>query len=218
MSTQLDQIVGKAKSNPKLRFTSLAHLITPEFLKETWKQMNRRGASGVDGETTKEFERDLDTRVQELCDCLKQGTYRAPPVRRVDSERPRQEVAARNSNCRGPSVAAICGTDLEALFEADSLNARMDFGLTHFVPAALRKIIVTKKLELVEADIRATLTTSSMTGCIRLLIDCNRPSCALSANGWRGTWWKESFYEPKKGHKGASPFYPSTTAFVLISG
>ena len=46
MSTQLDQIVGKAKSNPKLRFTSLAHLITPEFLKETWKQMNRRGASG----------------------------------------------------------------------------------------------------------------------------------------------------------------------------
>ena len=67
MSTQLDQIVGKAKSNPKLRFTSLAHLITPEFLQETWKQMNRRGASGVDGETTKEFERDLDRRVRDLC-------------------------------------------------------------------------------------------------------------------------------------------------------
>jgi hypothetical protein len=57
MSTQLDQIAKKAKLNPKLRFTSLAHLLTPEFLTETWKQMNRRGASGVDGETTKEFER-----------------------------------------------------------------------------------------------------------------------------------------------------------------
>ena len=55
MSTQLDQIVKKAKSDPKMRFTSLAHLLTPEFLKETWKQMNRRGASGVDGETTKEL-------------------------------------------------------------------------------------------------------------------------------------------------------------------
>ena len=44
MSTQLDQIAKKAKSNPKLRFTSLAHLLTPEFLTETWKQMNRRGA------------------------------------------------------------------------------------------------------------------------------------------------------------------------------
>ena len=67
-STQLDQIAKKAKSNPKLRFTSLAHLLTPEFLTETWKQMNRRGASGVDGETTKEFEQGLDTRVQELCE------------------------------------------------------------------------------------------------------------------------------------------------------
>src|SRR5258708_22098591 len=38
MSTQLDQIAAKAKSEPKLRFTSLAHLITPEFLKETWKR------------------------------------------------------------------------------------------------------------------------------------------------------------------------------------
>src|SRR5712664_3663535 len=73
MSTQLDQIAEKAKSEPKLRFTSLAHLITPEFLKETWKQMNRRGASGVDGETTKEFEQGLDTRVQELCDVLDQA-------------------------------------------------------------------------------------------------------------------------------------------------
>ena len=62
MSTQLDQIAKKAKSNPKLRFTSLAHLLTPEFLTETWKQMNRRGASGVEGETTEEFEQNLDTR------------------------------------------------------------------------------------------------------------------------------------------------------------
>ena len=84
MSTQLDQIAKKAKSNPRVRFTSLAHLLTPEFLKETWKQMNRRGASGIDGETTKEFEQDLDTRVQELWERLKRGAYRAPPVRRVE--------------------------------------------------------------------------------------------------------------------------------------
>jgi RNA-directed DNA polymerase len=84
MSTKLDQIMEKAKSNPKLRFTSLAHLLTPEFLAETWKEMNRRGASGVDGETMKEFEQDLDTRVQQLSERLKQGIYRAPPVRRVE--------------------------------------------------------------------------------------------------------------------------------------
>ena len=84
MSTQLEQIAAKAKADRTLRFTSLAHLLTPEFLKETWKQMNRRGASGIDGETTKEFEQDLDTRVQDLCERLKRGAYRAPPVRRVE--------------------------------------------------------------------------------------------------------------------------------------
>jgi RNA-directed DNA polymerase len=35
MSTQLDQIAKKAKLDRKVRFTSLAHLLTPAFLKET---------------------------------------------------------------------------------------------------------------------------------------------------------------------------------------
>src|ERR1700686_123720 len=84
MSTQLEQIAAKAKADRTLRFTSLAHLLTPAFLIETWRQMNRRGASGVDGETTTEFERELETRVQDICARLKAGTYRAPPVRRVE--------------------------------------------------------------------------------------------------------------------------------------
>src|SRR5262245_64870188 len=84
MSTQLEQIAAKAKADRTLRFTSLAHLLTPAFLLETWRQMNRRGASGVDGETTREFERELETRVQAMCARLKAGTYRPPAVRRVD--------------------------------------------------------------------------------------------------------------------------------------
>jgi len=84
MNTKLERIAQKAKTDPKLRFTSLAHLLTPDFLVETWKQMNRRGASGVDGETTKEFERDLEARVEQLCARLKAKQYRPPPVRRVE--------------------------------------------------------------------------------------------------------------------------------------
>jgi len=59
VTTGLAGIAIKAKADPKCRFTSLAHILTPEFLKETWQQMNRRGASGVDGETCAQFERDL---------------------------------------------------------------------------------------------------------------------------------------------------------------
>ena len=84
MSTKLARIAEKAASNPTLRFTSLAHLLTPGFLTETWAQMNQKGASGVDGETMAEFERDLDARVTALSERVAAGKYRAPPVRRVE--------------------------------------------------------------------------------------------------------------------------------------
>jgi RNA-directed DNA polymerase len=84
MTTKLDGIAIKAKSQTKLRFTALAHLITPAFLVETWRQMNRRGASGVDHETTQEFGRNLDQRCQDIVDRLKARQYQAPPVRRVE--------------------------------------------------------------------------------------------------------------------------------------
>lgn len=84
MSTKLARIAEKAKADPKLRFTSLAHLLTPDFLKETWAQMNQKGASGVDGETMAQFERELDARVVALAERVAVGRYRAPPVRRVE--------------------------------------------------------------------------------------------------------------------------------------
>ncbi|WP_290649966.1 group II intron reverse transcriptase/maturase [Aquisalimonas sp.] len=161
MSTQLDQIVEKAKSNPKLRFTALAHLLTPEFLKETWRQMNRRGASGVDGETTKEFERDLDGRVQDLCERLKQGAYRAPPVRRVEIPKGPGKAGTRplgiptvEDRLLQRAVARI----LESVFEADFLECSYGFRPgrnPHDALRALREVIVTKKAgHLFEADIR----------------------------------------------------------------
>ena len=84
MSTQLNQIAKKAKLDRKARFTSLAHLLTPAFLMETWKMMNRKAASGVDGESAEHFGKGLEQRVEEICAQVRAGAYRAPPVRRVE--------------------------------------------------------------------------------------------------------------------------------------
>jgi len=46
--------------------------------------MNRHAASGVDGESTDHFAGEMEQRVEEICEQLKEGTYRAPPVRRVE--------------------------------------------------------------------------------------------------------------------------------------
>ena len=105
MSTQLERIAQKARAERKLRFTALAHHLTPEFFRETWRLMNRRSVSGIDGETAREFERDLDRRISELVARLKSGKYQAPPVRRVEIPKP-------GSNKRRPlgipTVASYC--------------------------------------------------------------------------------------------------------------
>jgi hypothetical protein len=75
MSTQLSQIAKKAKLDRKARFTSLAHLLTPEFLKETWGQMNRKAAGGVDGQSAEQFGHELEMQVEAICKQLKEGIY-----------------------------------------------------------------------------------------------------------------------------------------------
>ena len=75
MSTQLSQITKKAKLDRKVRFTSVAHLLTPEFLKETWGKMNRRAASGVDGKSAEQFGSELDMQVEAICAQLKKRTW-----------------------------------------------------------------------------------------------------------------------------------------------
>lgn len=159
MSTQLSRIAAKAKLEPKLCFTSLAHIITPEFLKETWRLMNRKGASGVDGETTAEFERDLDGRVLNIWERLKANQYKAPPVRRV--EIPKGEGKTRPlgiPTVEDRLVQRAVARILEAIFEADFLDFSYGFRpgrSPHQALRALRSHIVTKKVRHVfEADIR----------------------------------------------------------------
>src|SRR5207237_9939490 len=49
VATQLAQIAKKAVLDRKVRFTSLAHLLTPPFLQETWGVISRHAAGRVAG-------------------------------------------------------------------------------------------------------------------------------------------------------------------------
>ncbi len=165
MSTQLGQIALKAKWDQKARFTSLAHLLTPVFLKETWVKMNRKATSGIDGESCEQFESELDQRVQELCKQLRAGTYRAPPVRRVDIPKGPGKTGTRPLGI--PTVAdrllqRSVARILEAVLEADFLDCSYGFRpgrSPHHALRALRSRIVTNRVHYVaEADIRGYFT------------------------------------------------------------
>src|SRR5262245_10896343 len=159
MTTGLSRIAEKAKSDRKARFTSLAHLLTPEFLLETWKQMNRRGAGGVDGETIKEFERDLEARIQGIHARLRAGQYRPPPVRRVDI--PKGDGKTRPlgiPTVEDRLVQRAVARILMAIYEQDFLNCSYGFrpgrGPHHALRALRSNIVAGKVRHVFEADIR----------------------------------------------------------------
>jgi group II intron reverse transcriptase/maturase len=165
MSTQLSQIAKRAKLDRKARFTSLAHLLTPEFLKETWGKMNRRASGGVDGVSAEQFGGELGMQVEAICAQLKAGSYRAPPVRRVEIPKGPGKVGTRPLGI--PTVAdrllqRAVARILEAVFEADFLDCSHGFRPgrnPHHALQTLREQIVLKKvMQVFEADIRSYFT------------------------------------------------------------
>lgn len=81
--TKLQRIEKLAKQDVKLKFTSLAHLLTPELLKHALEKLNKHGAPGVDGVTVKAFASKAEENITALHLELKEMKYRASNVRRV---------------------------------------------------------------------------------------------------------------------------------------
>lgn len=82
-STKQGQVASWARDAPEMAFTSLAHLIDMDWLREAYRRTRKDGATGVDGQTAQEYGANLDENLGLLLERAKSGTYRAPPVRRV---------------------------------------------------------------------------------------------------------------------------------------
>ena len=60
METKLEQIAAKARREPKLRFTSLAHHITRDRVRKNLLQIPKRSAAGVDGQMVEAAKKSFD--------------------------------------------------------------------------------------------------------------------------------------------------------------
>jgi group II intron reverse transcriptase/maturase len=160
MTTKLVKVAEKAESDHRLRFTSLAHLLTPEMLLETWDAMNKRGAAGVDKETTRQYEHNLEERIYDLHVRLRNGRYTAPPVRRV--EIPKGDGKVRKLGI--PTVEdrllqAAVARILNAIYEPLFLNCSYGYRPKKSAHDALKQLrshlIAGNVMQIFEADIRA---------------------------------------------------------------
>ena len=83
VSTKLQRIAKAAKDHRDAPLTNLAHHIDIEWLREAHRRTRKSGASGVDRVTAAQYEERLEENLRSLLDRAKSGTYRAPPVKRV---------------------------------------------------------------------------------------------------------------------------------------
>ena len=83
VSTKLERIATLAKQMPEKALFTLNHCLDRDLLLAACIRTRKDGAVGIDGQTYEEFREELFERLDQLVDQAHQGTYRAPPVRRV---------------------------------------------------------------------------------------------------------------------------------------
>jgi len=129
ISTKLEQIAKLAKEAPDMAFTTLAHHIDIEWLREAYRRTRKDGAVGVDGQTADEYAAHLEDNLRSLLERAKSGTYRAPPVRRVHipkgdgSETRPIGIPTFEDKVLQRAVAMV----LEAIYEQDFLHSSYGF-------------------------------------------------------------------------------------------
>ena len=83
VSTKQQRIAELAKQSPEMVFTSIAHNMDLEWLKEAYRRTRKSGAVGTDGVTAAEYEVDLEGNLRDLLERAKSGRYFALPVKRA---------------------------------------------------------------------------------------------------------------------------------------
>lgn len=83
ISTKVQKIAKQAEDYPQGVFTTLAHNMDVDFLREAYRQTRKNSSPGIDGVTAKEYGEDLEENLKELHERLKSGRYKAQPVKRA---------------------------------------------------------------------------------------------------------------------------------------
>lgn len=153
MKTKLAFLTQRAKKEPKSKFTSLAHLLTANFLGECFQELKRNKAPGIDRVTVKEYEVNLEEKLKDLVVRLKTKKYKPQPVRRTyipktgGGKRP-LGIPTVEDKLIQMGIKKI----LEAIYEVDFLDVSYGFRPNrncHSALDMLNKVIMTRNVSYV---------------------------------------------------------------------
>lgn len=86
VSHALDRIRNAARQRKKEKFTALFHHINPEMLRTAFYAFKRNAAPGVDGQTWRTYEADLDQRIVDLHSRVQRGVVAWQLIVRMQSQ------------------------------------------------------------------------------------------------------------------------------------
>jgi len=198
MQTSLQGIAKRAKEQKKHRFQDLYRMLDEEFLLESWRDVRKDAACGVDQISAEEYEQNLGENIRDLVERLKRGRYQAKLVRRkyIPKGEGRMRplgIPATEDKLLQVAVKRI----LEAIYEQDFL--RCSYGYRPGVGALDAVDKLTVKLQfgrynfVVEADIKSFFDNVDhewMTRMLKERID-DRPFLRLITK-----WLKAGILEP----------------------
>jgi RNA-directed DNA polymerase len=163
--SSLERVREAATKDRKQRFTALLHHVYDvDRLRSAYRVLKRDAAAGVDGQTWRDYGKDLEDNLRDLADRVKRGAYRAKPVRRAyipkaDGQRRPLGVPTLEDKIVQRSVVEV----LNAVYEQDFLGFSYGFRpgrSPHQALDALAVGIGTKKVKWVlDADIRGFFDT-----------------------------------------------------------
>ena len=160
MPTGLERIAEKARQEPTLRFTSLAHHLTQEGLWKALHHISPSTSPGTDGVTQPDAVDTFATWAEPMLQAVHRHGYHPPAVRRVWIPKP-GKAAKRPLGVPGVADRALqrCTAEvLGAIYEQDflpcSFGGRPGRGAHHAL-ATLNEIIAGKRVSWVlEADLK----------------------------------------------------------------
>lgn len=160
METKLKRISELAKTNHDMVFTSLAHLLNEENLKQCHHELPSGKATGIYGVTKEEYGIELDENIKGLVERLKKKAYRPVPVKRtyINKTGTKKKRPLGIPDHEDKIVQRAIGKILNAIYENDFLDSSFGFRPNRSCHDALKILnVYTEKRRtnyVVDADIK----------------------------------------------------------------
>ena len=175
MSTVGLQIAERARKYKGEALHNLHHFIDCAMLNESYEQLNKQSAKGVDGITWQQYGEGLRERLPALLEEFKSGRYRAPAIRRVyipkdkHSQRP-LGIPTVEDKVLQASVRKVIEPIYEEEFKHFSYGFRPGRSQHQAIDQLFRKVSFEGMHYIIDADIKNYFGSINH-GCLREFLD-----------------------------------------------